>query len=171
MSTIHFANIPPHEVAVLKLIGITEEAEGLSVSDNEQWEWLDASGNPIVISERMDLLTLSSVSGISEDEWHFCRLKISDEPKFVYLIDASLSADSYIIGGVGSADEKDALEIFRRIISWEDARLPGRILIHSASSFDSESISSIYKGIEYYQKSAELFFEELKSCKILKSDD
>jgi len=171
MSTIHFANIPPHEVAFLKQVGITEEAEGLSISDNEQWEWLDASGDSIVIAERVDLITLSTKSGVSEDEWYFCRLKISDEPKFIYLIDASFSADTYIIGGVGSADEGDALERFQRILFWEDARLPGSILIHSASNFDAESILSKYRGLKYYQEHVELFHEEQKHCRIKKYDN
>jgi hypothetical protein len=100
MTSIYFANLSSDEMCRLRHLGVVEDSEGLSISDEELWEWLDPSGRAFPIAERVDLLTFSTASGLSEDEWQFCRIKFKGSNEYVYLSDASFCADSYVIGGM-----------------------------------------------------------------------
>ena len=168
MDKVHFADIPPDEIALLEELGITEDSEGLGFSDNEQWEWIDADGCSRLVIEKVDLLTLSATSGISEDEWYFSRLKFPDKSAYAYILDASFCTGSFVIGGIGSADAEVALKILARIIAWEDARFPSSITIHREFEINSDRIASVYETLEYYAQDKSHFFEELKCCKITK---
>ena len=168
MDKVQFADIPPDEIALLEELGITEDSEGLGFSNNEQWEWLDADGCSRLVAEKVDLLTLSTISGISEDEWYFSRLKFPDKNAYAYIFDASYCAGSFVIGGIGSADAEVALKILARIIAWEDARFPSSITIHREFGINSDRIASVYETLEYYAQDKLQFIEELKRCKIMK---
>jgi len=166
MSSIYFADLSSDEMSRLRQFGVVEDSEGLSISDEERWEWLDPTGRAFPIAERVDILTLSTVSGLSEDEWQFCRIKFQGSNEYVYLIDALFCADSYVIGGMSSDNVNDAVNIFRKIISWEDSRIPGKIIIHAKSGISKNDISSAYKSLTHYEKYELLFIEEWEMCEI-----
>jgi len=166
MSSIYFADLSSDELFRLRQLGVLEDSEGLSISDEGLWEWLDSGGCALPIAERVDLLTFSTASGLSEDEWQFCRIKFQDSNEYVYLSDASICADSYVIGGMSSDNVSDAVNIFRKIISWEDSRIPDEIIIHDKSGININDIASAYKSLNYYEKHETLFIEEWRVCKI-----
>ena len=168
MSSIYFADLSSDEMSRLRQFGVVEDSEGLSISDEERWEWLDPTGRAFPIAERVDILTLSTVSGLSEDEWQFCRIKFQGSNEYVYLSDASFCADSYVIGGMSADNVSDAVNIFRKIISWEDSRIPGKIIIHAKSGVGINDIASAYESLNYYKKNESLFIEEWKMCVISK---
>jgi hypothetical protein len=45
----------------------------------------------------------------------------------------------------------DAVNIFRKIISWEDSRITGKIIIHDKSGMNINDIASAYKSLNYYE--------------------
>ena len=165
MTKIYFAGMPIQEKQALEKIGIEPLSEGLSVSDDDMWEWIDTNGTAHLIIEREVLLTLST-SSFMGDEWQFCRIKFSDEKKYLYLSDSSLCADTCTIGGLGSNSVEDALVSFQRIVSWEESRIPDKILIHREFTVSSDKIISVYASLDYYKEKPLEFSEESKSCSI-----
>jgi len=81
MSVIILFDMPIHEKSLLKNLGIDEDSEGLNKSEFDQWEWISFAGNSFNITDRIDLLTLSTDS----DDWYFCRLKFQNSDDYAYV--------------------------------------------------------------------------------------
>jgi hypothetical protein len=163
MSIVLFANMTTQEKSILQNMGINEDSEGLSSDELDRWEWISSSGSSSSITERMDLMTLSTDC----DDWYFCRLKFLNSDGYVYMSDASFAGDTFTLAGIASESTNDALEMLKRIISYEDSRVPSKISIHAPFFVDSNSIISIYRNLNYYIKSPSEFIIEINNCEII----
>ena len=162
MNIVNFVDMPIRENSLLQILGITEDAEGLNVSEHNAWEWVSSTGSSSIIIDRIDLMTLSADC----DEWFFTRLKFQNIDDYVYINDASSAGSTYTVAGVASESTNDALKMFKRIIDYEDSRVPLKITIHTPFYVDSDIIMSIYKNLKYYIDNPDDFELDLKNCRI-----
>jgi len=163
MTIVNFVNTPIRENSLLQSLGITEDSEGLNVSEYDAWEWISSNGSSSIITEYMVLMTLSTDC----DEWFFCRLKFQNIDGYVYLNDASLAADAITIGGIANESNIDALKIFAKIIDYEYSSMPIKITIHDPLFIDAKEIVKIYAKSQYYSDNPEDLEWAVNNCRII----
>lgn len=165
MALVYFSDMPSYERTLLMDLGFTENSKGFNFTNENQWEWIDSLNQGHLIIEHTQLITFSTNS-VSEDEFYFCRIKMNDRNEYVYLIDSSFSADTFVLGGVGNPDIQTALKTLNRIISFQDWRVPSKIVIHSTFSAGFENVIHLFSLLDYYKEHPEQLEEEIRSCEL-----
>jgi hypothetical protein len=156
----------PKERAQLKKVGVGDDAEGITILDSGQMVWVGANGKKSLIDEAVHLITFSTNSFLTLDEWTFSRLKFRKVNHYVYLNDMSFCGDSYTFAGVGTATKESALIMLERVLLYGLERLPNTITIHSQYFTDPSDVLTIYKRLPHYAEAPGEFASELATCRV-----
>jgi len=157
--------MPVVERRALRKLGIDETGSGIvapGIDDALVWECAD--GRVIPIEEHSTVFSTYYVTSLCEEYYDFDRIRIPGYPKWIYVFDASMAADTMVLMGVGDQSDETVVKMFMRIADHDKSRMPSRISVSAGTDLSKTALLDPWKNRGFYRDYPAEFQDDYLLC-------